>query len=238
MIGAVRILLVNPNTTEAMTEEMAEAARAVALPGTEIEAVTAEHGVATIDGYYDDLLGAAAVAEIVRSHNASFDVAVIACFGDPGLYAARELTNAPVVGIAEAAFMVAMTLGYRFSILTNLERGVPLLEDLVRHYGFSERCTSIRSTELSVADADADRDAAYEVFLPAARQAVHDDRADVLCLACGSLLGLRERLEAELHVPVLEGVPAAIAYAESLVRLGLRTSKRRAFKRPEPNVYA
>jgi len=233
----MQILLINPNTTEAMTKEMLEASLSASLHGTQILTATAEHGVATIDGYYDELLGAAAVAEIVRQRDGTFDAAIIGCFGDPGLYAARELTEAPVVGIAEASFMAAMTLGYRFAILTNLDRGVPLLQDVVDHYGLSARCASIRSTELSVADADADRAVALEAFLQAAERAVHEDRAEVLCLACGTLLGIREQIESHLHVPVIEGVPAAIAFAEMLVRLGHRTSKLRAFKRPEPNVY-
>lgn len=220
-----------------MTAEMVEAAREVVSPGTEVEGITASGGVATIDGYFDEVVGAASVADMIRENNGSFDATIIGCFGDPGLFAARELTDAPVVGIAEAGFMVATAVGHRFSILTNLERGVPGLDDLVRHYGLSERCASIRATGLSVGDADADRDAAYDAFLPAAEAALRDDRADVLCLACGALLGIRERLEATLGVPVIEGVPAAAVLAEGLVRIGLRTSKLRAFKEPESQAY-
>jgi allantoin racemase len=234
----MRLLLLNPNTTAAMTEEMAEAARAVASPDVEIEPVTAQRGVASIDGYHDELLGAVAVAEAVRERDGSFDGAIIACFGDPGLYAARELTRAPVVGIAEASFLLATTLGHRFSILTTLDRGVPPLDDVVRLYGFSGRCGSIRATGMTVLEVDADPDAAANALERAGEQAISDDHADVLCLGCGGMVGLRERLEERLGVPVVEGVPAAVGIVEALIRAGLRTSKARGFKSPEPNVYS
>lgn len=233
----MRILLVNPNTTAAMTEEMADAARTVCSPDCEIVSVTAERGVASIDGYHDELLGAVAVAEAVREREGSFDGAIVACFGDPGLFAARELTEAPVVGIAEASFLLATMLGRRFSVLTTLDRGVPPLEDVVRLYGFESRCASIRATGMTVLEADADPNGAAAALERAGAEAIAHDHADVLCLGCGGLVGLRERLEAAVGIPVVEGVPAAIGLVEALVRAGLKTSKARGFKAPEPNVY-
>jgi allantoin racemase len=233
----MRLLLIRPGIDTGKPWRALEAARAAALPDTEIVAATPTRGIATIDGYHDELLGAAAVAELVREHDGTFDAAVVGCFGDPGLNAARELTEAPVVGIAEASFMLAMTLGHRFSIITNLERGVPLLEDVVRHYGFDGRCSSIRATGMTVAATHDDIDAAFETFLPEAERAIREDYAEVICLACASLLGLRERMEEHLNVPVIEAVPAGVALAETLVRFGYQTSKVRAYKRPEPNVY-
>jgi len=233
----MRLLLVNPNTTAAMTEEMAVAARSVASPDVEIEPVTARRGVASIDGYHDELLGAAAVAEAIEEHDGDFDGAIVACFGDPGLYAARELTRASVVGIAEASFLLASTLGERFSILTTLERGVPPLADVVRLYGFEPRCASIRATGLTVLEADAEPERAADALEQVGQTAIREDHADVICLGCGGMVGLRERLEERLGVPVIEGVPAAVGVVQALIRAGLRTSKARGFKQPEPNAY-
>ncbi|HEX5147163.1 MAG TPA: aspartate/glutamate racemase family protein [Conexibacter sp.] len=235
---STRILLINANTTASMTAAMLESAAETATPGTELLGATAEHGVASIDGYHDEVLGAVAVAEAIRSRDGEFDAAVIACFGDPGLHAARELTERPVVGIAEASFLAAMTLGQRFSVLTTLDRGVPPIEDVVVRYGLTERCASVRASGLTVLEADASPELAADALEREGERAVREDRADVLCLGCGGMVGLRERLERRLGVPVLEGVPVAVALAEALVRCGLSTSKVRGFKHPEPNVYS
>lgn len=234
---STRILLVNVNTTASMTVEMVDAARRVASPDCEIVGTTAQHGVASIDGYHDEVLGAMAASSAIQENAGSFDAAVIACFGDPGLEASRELSDAPVVGIAEASFVAAIALGRRFSVLTTLDRGVPPIEDVVRRHGFRERCASVRASGLSVLEADASPEAAADELERIGRRAIVDDGAEVLCLGCGGMVGLRERLEGRLGVPVVEPVPAAIALAEGLVRCGLRTSKSRGYKQPEPNEY-
>jgi allantoin racemase len=228
----LRVCLLNPNSTEAMTEEMVAAARAVAADGTEIEGATASGAPATIEGYRDEALAAVAVVAGVEEAGDRFDAFVIACFGDPGLHAARESFAGPVVGIAEASFMLAGTLGHRFAILTNTESDVPEMEELARRHGFAERCSGVEAVGLGVAAADADRGAAFDAYEAAGRTAIAAG-AEVLCLGCGPLLGLRERLEASLGAPVVEPVPAGIAVAESLLRLGLATSKVRAFRSPE-----
>jgi allantoin racemase len=231
----MRILLINPNTSSAMTDDMVEAAHAVAGE-VQIVGATARHGVAAIDGYRDDALAAAAVIDLIVAHEGQFDGAIVGCFGDPGLFAARELTAAPVVGIAESSFLTAMTLGRRFSVLTTLERGVPTLEDLVRLHGVESRCASVRATGLSVLEAHGDADAAVDGLEREGRLAIELDKADVLCLGCGGMVGLRERLQARLNVPVVEAVPAAATLVCGLVHNGLHTSKVRAFKWPEPTA--
>lgn len=225
----MRLCLVNPNSTEAMTEEMVAAARAVASPGTSVEGVTARDAPATIEGYRDEALAATAVAAIVEREAERFDSFVIACFGDPGLHAAREIFDGPVVGIAEASFMLAIALGYRFAILTNTSGDVPEMEELVRRHGFAERCSGVEAVDLGVAEADADRDAALGAYEAAGRRAIAAG-AEVLCLGCGPLLGIRERLEESLGAPVVEPVPAGVAIAEALLGLGLATSKLGAFR--------
>jgi allantoin racemase len=228
----MRILLVNPNMTQAMTDEMVEAATRV-IPSAEVVGVTAAHGVAAIDGYRDDVLGAAAVVEAITEHDGEFDGAIVSCFGDPGLFAARELTEAPVVGIGEASFLTAMTLGHRFSVLTTLERGVPTIQDGLRLHGVESRCTSVRATGLTVLEADGDPVAAADALEREGRLAIELDKAEVICLGCGGMVDLRQRLEARLSIPVVEAVPAAATLVYGLVTNGLRTSKVRAFKRPE-----
>jgi len=218
--------------TQAMTDEMVDAAQRV-LPGVEVVGVTATRGVAAIDGYRDDVLGAAAVVDAIAAHNGSFDGAIVSCFGDPGLFAARELADAPVVGIGEASYLTAMTVGHRFSVLTTLERGVPTIQDGIRLHGVEARCASVRATGLTVLEADGDPESAADALEREGRLAIDVDKADVLCLGCGGLVDLRVRLESRLGVPVVEAVPAAATLLHGLVANGLRTSKIRAFKQPE-----
>jgi allantoin racemase len=228
----MELLLINPNTTAAMTAHMVEAAEAVAAPGTTITGVTVTGSVPFIDGYSDEALAAAAVVRCVAGHDRSFDAAIVACFGDPGLYAAREVTDAPVVGIAEASFALAMSLGHRFGIVSTIDRATPATLDLLRHYGIESRCAAVEPTGVDVLDLDADPVRAADAIAAAGRRAI-DAGAEALCLGCGAMVGTRAIVEERLGVPVVEAVPAAVRLAESLVSLGLRTSKIRAFARPQ-----
>ncbi len=228
---SARLLLINPNTTASMTERMADAARAVARPGTQIEAATVESSVPFIDGWYDETIAAAAVARVVSERAGTFDAAIIACFGDPGLYAARELTDAPVVGIAEASFLLAISLGHRFGIVSTVDRATPATWDMLRHYGIEARCAAVEPSEAEVLELDDDPSAQLDRMLAAGSRAIAAG-AEVLCMGCGAMLSIRTELERRLGVPVVEAVPAAVAYAEALVSLHLVTSKVRSFAPP------
>jgi allantoin racemase len=226
-----RLLLINPNTTRSMTEGMAVAAREAARPETEIEAVTVEGSVPFVDGWYDETIAAAAVARVVAERAGSFDAAIIACFGDPGLFAARELTSAPVVGIAEASFMLAMSLGPQFGIVSTVDRATPATWMLLRTYGIETRCAAVAASDAEVLDLDSDPSGQLDRIEAAGRRAIAAG-AETLCLGCGAMISVREELERRLGVPVVEAVPAAVAYAEALVSLGLTTSKVRSFAPP------
>ena len=228
---SIRLLLINPNTTASMTESMAEAARVVARPDTQITAVTVTNSLPFIDGWYDETIAAAAVAQCVHERAGTFDAAIIACFGDPGLYAARELTSAPIIGIAEASFLLAMTLGHRFGIISTIDRATPATYDLLRHYGVDGRCAAIEASGAEVLELHGDPSAMLRGLEEAGRRAIAAG-AEVLCMGCGAMISIRAELESRLGVPVVEAVPAAIVYAEALVSLGLSTSKIRSFAPP------
>jgi allantoin racemase len=104
----MRIVVINPNTTASMTRKIGEAARAVAAPGTKIVACNPAGGPVSIEGHYDEAVSAVGVLEeVLRGEAEGADGYVIACFGDPGLLAAREAARGPVLGIAEAAMHAA-----------------------------------------------------------------------------------------------------------------------------------
>ena len=138
----MRIRVINPNTTESMTETIAAAARAIAAPGTEIAATTARSGAVSLEGHYDEAMSVVGLVEAI-TEDPNADAYVIACFGDPGLLAAREIAAGPVLGIAEAAMHAASFVSTGFSVVTTLERTRIIAEHLVRNYGMEHHLSLI-----------------------------------------------------------------------------------------------
>lgn len=235
----MKIRVINPNTTAAMTAKIGGAARAVAAPGTLIEAVQPSFGAPSIEGHHDEVWAAAGVAEQVRAGEATgADAHVIACFGDPGLHAARELARGPVIGIAEAAFHAASLLATGFSVVTTLTRTVVIAEHLVVQYGFERRCRGIHGTDLAVLELDDPASEAYARVLTCSREALARDRSGAIVLGCAGMADLCRRLQGELGVPVIDGVATAVKLAEGLASLGLGTSKHGDYAKPLIKDYA
>ncbi len=230
----MRLLVVNPNTTAAMTGAIAAAAHRHARPGTEIDAVTAPWGTPSIESHAEEAVAAAATLEVVGARAREYDGVVVACFGDPGLEAARELSPVPVVGIAEAAMLFALPLAHRFAVVAALDRARPLMLDVVRRHGLQARCASVRTTGLSVLDIERDPTTAERAIVAAGRRAIDEDGAEAICLGCAGMGPLDERVGAQLGVPVIDGVAAAVKLLEGLVDYGRATSRVAAFRPPEP----
>jgi allantoin racemase len=220
----MRILVLNPNTTASMTTKIAAAARRAAAPGTEILGANPTRGPASIEGYYDEAMSLAGLLGVIRD-TPDVDGVVIACFDDTGLDAARCLTDKPVVGIGEAAYHMASMIANRFSVVTTLARSVPALEHNLHRYGLWARCGRVRSSEVAVLELEEPgSDASTRISGEIAR-AIAEDRAEAIVLGCAGMTDLAGRLSDEHGLPVLDGVSCAVALCESLVRLGLRTSR-------------
>jgi allantoin racemase len=228
----MKIALINPNSTRPMTEMMADAAVRVASNDTEIVRLTAAAGPAAIESYADEALAAAEVVKMVHDHQ-SLDGYIIGCASDPGLLAARELTTAPVTGIGEAAFLFAITLAPRFSVLTTLDRAVEQVRSQLRGYGLHGRCCSVRACGVGVLDTAAPASDQFQALANAGRAAVVADGAEAIVLGCGGMSHLTHQLSADIGVPVVDGVRAAVALVEGLVRCGLTTSKHRTLAPPD-----
>jgi len=231
----MKIKIINPNTHQGMTKAIGETARRYASAGTEVVAVSPERGPLTIEDYYDEALATVGVMEEVKKGQAEgFDGYITACFGDPGLYQSREVSEAPVVGIAEASLFMACMLGYKFSIISILERFKGPMEELVKKYGLESRCASVRCTNVAVAEFERDKSKGEEALLKAGKQAVKIDGAEVLCLGCAGMVGFDEVLEKKLGVPVIDPVAAAVKMIEGIIGCGKKTSKIMTFRSPEP----
>jgi len=151
----------------------------------------------------------------------------------PVLEALRELTDIPVVGIAEAAIFLSCFLAPKFSVITVIPRVVAPVEQIVRKYGVSQRLASVRATKLSVLEFVQDLEGGNRALMRAGRLAVEEDGAEVLLLGCAGMARLDGEMEEEVGVPVIDGVVAAVKIAEGLVDLNKRTSKVRTYARPE-----
>ncbi|GAA5232434.1 aspartate/glutamate racemase family protein [Verticiella sediminum] len=234
----MRLCVINPNTSSAMTLKIGEQARRAAGPGTEILAVNPDMGPASIESHYDDAVAVLGVLDVIRRGEAQgCDGYVLACFGDPGLAAAREAARGPVIGIAEAAMHAASFVATGFSVVTTLTRTCVIAEHLAEAYGMARFCRSVRGTDIPVLDLEHDDPAAYAEILAACRRALSEDRSGAIVLGCAGMSDLALRLRTELGVPVIDGVGMAVRLVESLVALGIATSKQGDYADPIPKPY-
>lgn len=230
----MRILVINPNTTQAMTDAIGEVARAVAEPGTEINCVSPSSGPRSIEGFADEVLAAYHMIDLVAQSNGEYDGYVVACYGDPALSAMRELTTVPVVGIAEASFHMASLVAHKWSVVTVLPRVEPLVEELIARNGMEHKCASIRCTPLTVLEIEEDIERAKRMMLDEARSAIQDDGAEAILLGCAGLGPIDKTMQEALGVPVFDGTACAVKLVEGLHRYGVTTSKAKAYLPPEP----
>jgi allantoin racemase len=234
----MKLLVVNPNTTASMTAKIGAAARSVAAVGTEIVAVNPERGPVSIEGYYDEVFSVPGLLEeVAKGQVAGCQGTIIACFDDTGLDAARTLVQGPVVGICEAAMHMSTWLGGSFSVVTTLKRSVPAIEALARRYGMSHHCRRVRAVEvpvLALEEPTSDASARIRAEIAAA---IAEDRAECIILGCAGMADLARTLTAEFGLPVIDGVAAAVKLIESVVSLGLTTSKIGGYAAPLPKSY-
>ncbi len=233
----MRIAVINPNTTASMTATIGDAARRVANPSTVIDAITSSMGPASIEGYYDEALAVPGLlVEIARAEKQGAAAAIIACFDDTGLDAARALASIPVIGICEAALAATSFIAQRFSVVTTMERSRLPVEHLVRRYGMSGRCT-VRAADIPVLSLEDPQSNARDRLRSEIAAALKDDRAEAIVLGCAGMADLALDLRREFSVPVVDGVAAAVKQAEALVAMGLSTAKRSAYARPVDKRY-
>lgn len=229
-----RILLLNPNTSADMTERMLGVGRTVASPATDLVPLTAPRGVPYIASRAEAQIGGAVALEMLAEHHAGADAAIIAAFGDPGLFGARELFALPVVGMAEAAMLAACMLGQRFAIVSFATALGPWYAECVAAHGLRERCAGIRLLDSPFRDVGAVREEKEDLLVDLALAAVREDAADAVILAGAPLAGLAPRVAGRIPVPVVDPIAAAVKLAEALVALRPRKAEAGTFRRPPP----
>ena len=234
----MHIRVINPNTTRAMTDLIGRSARVVAAPGTIVDAVQPSMGPASIESHYEEALAVPGLLEqVALGESEGVDAYVIACFGDPGLDAARELARGPVVGIAEAAMHAAALVGRRFSVVTTLGRTRGRALELAQRYGFADACRAVRACEIAVLSLEEDPGALSRI-IDECRRAVEVDGADAVVLGCAGMAAFTALIADEVGVPVIDGVAAGTLLAQSLVTLGARQGVHGEYAPPPPKAMS
>jgi Asp/Glu/hydantoin racemase len=233
----MKLLLINPNISDSVSDLIRAEAQRSAAPGTEIEVCTAPFGVAYIETRFEALIGAYAAAQLAAEHHERFDAIVVAAFGDPGLPGLREALPCPVTGLTEAALASACLLGHRISIVAISQRIRAWYRETVHAYGLSGRLASIRGLDEPLADIGNVQGDKTERLAALAERCVDEDGADVIVLAGAPLAGLARTLHGKLPVPVVDGVSSAVRHAETLVALKPGHARRGSFAPPpiKPN---
>lgn len=230
---AIRIKIINGNTFSLMTEEINHSAQRVRSPQTEIVTTQPRSGPQSIESYYDEYLAIPGILEEIILSKSDFDAFILACWGDPGIEAAREVTPYPVIGIAEASMYVANMLAARWGVVTTQHRTLDMIEKTIHKTGFSHRCVSIKTTGIPVVETETARQATVDALETTAREAIAQDRIEAVCLGCAGMAGLDEELEHRLGIPVIDAVAAAVKLAEAIVGLKKRTSKALTYQYPD-----
>lgn len=204
----MRILLINPNTTESVTALVASHARAIAGDAATFVPVTGRFGADYISTRASAAIAAHAALDALAQHVAGCDAVYLACFGDPGLAALREISPVPVVGMAEASCLEACSRGRRFAIVTGGALWGPMLTEFVAWLGLGERLAAVRTIALTGDLIARDPEAALAELATACTACATEDGADVVILGGAALAGLAARIQPSVPIPVLCSVEA------------------------------
>ncbi len=202
--------------------------QAWAFPGTEVSVIDVPTGPASIESTYEEMLAIPPTLDlIVDCERQGYDAAIIGCFGDPGLEAARELVTMPVVGPCESALLLAAGLGHKFSILTIFDSLIAGQEHLAHRAGVAAKLASVRATNIPVLDLMKDPDFTKSRMIDVATACVKEDRADSFLFGCMtmSFLDMADEISAAVGAPAINAGKAALKHAEMLVSMGLSHSK-------------
>ncbi len=228
-------LIINPNTTESMTTDIATSASKVFRPPWQCLAVQPPGGPESIESWFEMNLATTALLPVIREH-ASVDGVVLACFGDPGLFALREILPVPVVGVAEASFLTACMIGFKFGILVGAPKDVPAMENLLWTYGLEKRYAGSWPMEMAVLEMHTDREQSMHRLATGAELLVNRG-AEVILLGCAGLSSFQASLQENLGLPVVDPVESACWQLRALVEMGLRTSQKGMFAPLGPKQF-
>jgi allantoin racemase len=225
----MKLLLINPNTTAAMTDVLLREAQAIVAPDTTIIAVGGRFGACYVASRASYAIAGHAALDAYAEHGAGCDGVVLSCFGDPALLALKEIALQPVIGMAEASCLTAAALGGRFAIVTGGERWGPMLREFVAGLGLADRLARVETVAPTGGEIARDPDRALSLLADACRSCVENHGADSVILGGAGLAGLAARIADRVPVPLIDSLAASVRMAEATVRLKLRKPRANSF---------
>jgi len=220
----VKILIINPNSSQKMTEAIQQTAMAYADGDFIVHTVSTPGAPEFIDYYMDSAQAAPGMLKLFLENESQYDGFVVACHSDPNLDLLKEITTKPVVGIGESSMKLATMLGHSFSVVSTAVHSIPNKQAMIRNYHLEAYNASVRAPK-NVQESLSDE----EIFLDTAKAALDEDLAEVIVLGCAGLSGLDKNLSRELEVPVLDSIVCALMIVTGLVKAGLSISKKRRY---------
>jgi allantoin racemase len=234
----MKIMVINPNSSAEMTDHIRKTLETVKRAETELVVTCPKKGPVAIESAYDEVLAAFYSLDLVKKANQeNYDAVIVACFSDPGLVAMKEISDILVVGIQEVSLHVAAMLGYKFTILTPTKKRIPSKYNDVWCNKLSFKLASVRELGMTVTETDEQPVLTQKRILEVARQAVEEDGAEVIILGCAGMAGYAEKAANELNIVVIDPTLVAFKYAEALVEVGLKQSKRALYAPPSEKEY-
>jgi allantoin racemase len=234
----MKIMVINPNTSQSMTDHLREELNRIKRKDTELFVTNPDTGPHVIETDYDELLSAAPTLRLVKQANRKgYDAVILACFSDPALVAAREISSILILGIHEVSLHVAAMLGVRFTILTTRKQRVAHKIEEVHRYRMEGMLASVRALELTVVETDTDPIRTKQRILEVSRAAAEQDGAEVIILGCAGMVGYAEEAAQELGLVVIDPSSVALKICEGMVEAGLIHSKRSFYSLPPDKDY-
>ena len=217
----MKLLLVNGNTTQAVTDRVVAEATRCASAGTAITGVTARFGVSIVSTEAEEEVAGHAVLDALAANFAGYDAAILAISFDTALLGARQIVPIPVIGMTEASLLTACMLGRRFGLISFGQSSRGMYLELVQRAGLTQRMVALETIELANATSYLHEGGQDAAVLDAAARLI-EAGADAVVVAGAAVAGIGNRLRMQLSVPLLDGIACAVGQAETLVRLGLR----------------
>ena len=224
----IRILIINPNSSKEMTNDIQRAAETYADGEFTVRTVSTPGAPEFIDYYIDAALAAPGMMQIIRDNYHEYDAFIVACHCDPNLDLLKEFCDKPVIGIGEASMKMASMLGHKFSVISTGSHSIANKEMLIHKYGLDSSAASVRAPEIDAASYNS-----ADLFMSAAQAAIEKDAAEVLVLGCAGMAGIDKQIQEKFHVPVLDGIICALMLAVGMVKADYTTSKYRQYSGPE-----
>jgi Asp/Glu/hydantoin racemase len=218
------ILVINPNSTEAVTRGIDEACAPLRMPGgPAIDCVTLEEGPPGIETqqHVDGVVSA--LLKLVKDRELEYAAFVIACYSDPGLHAIREATKKPVLGISECGILTALTLGQKFGVIAILQQSIARHLRYIGALGVTDRLAAELPVGLPVVELS-NQEKTFDRMVEVGRRLRGEHGADVIVMGCAGMARYRKPLQDEVGIPVVEPTQAAVAMAIGRVRLAWETA--------------